>query len=200
MYNFFSFLSSSKNVSVHVGLNPALLYSVSDLTKHIWLAHINQTCFSWLFLSLHSSPSLSLSERTDQWISFCVLLWSATLFYLPGLCHVHVHSALLGCSELWESCCISFGSAGWKGFVRVLILTSHSFPEIATLKTSPPTESWPALSFLFSFLHLISWWIIDGLISLLKESGTAEEAESSVWTLIMSNAWANNMLWWKITL
>jgi len=103
-------------------LNPALL---SDLTKHIWHTLIRLA----LADSESLSPSLSLSDRTDQCISFCALLWSAllaALFYLPGLCHAHVHSALLGCSALWELCCIR--SAGWEGFVRILKLTSHSYP------------------------------------------------------------------------
>ncbi len=176
---------------MHVGLNPALL---SDLTKHIWLAHINQTCFSWLFLSLLSSPSLSLSDRTDQWISFCVLLWSATLFYLPGLCHAHFHSALLGCSELWESCvALALGQQVGKA----LLGFSYWLP---TLSLKAPLWKLPRPQRVGQLYHFCShfytsylWWIIEGLISLLKESGMAEEAESSVWTLIMSNAWANNM-------
>ncbi len=150
---------------MHVRLNPALLYSVSDLTKHIWLAHINQTCFSWLFLSLHSSPSLSLSDRTDQWISFCVAVVSHSVLSTWPLsctltqCFIRLFGAV---RELLHS----FGSAVWKALLGFSYwLTTLSW--ITTLKTSPPTESGQLYHFCS---HFYTSYMMNyrGLICLLK--------------------------------
>lgn len=163
---FFPFLLL--NICLCVGLNPALL---SDQTH---LAHINQASFSWL--------SLSLSDRTDQCISFCALLWSAlqaALFYLPGLCHAHLHSALLGCSALWESCvALALGQQVGKALLGFSNWPPTPILKALLWKLPRPHRVGQLYHFCSHFYTSYWWWIIEGLISLLKESRTAEEAES----------------------
>lgn len=123
-------------------LSVCVLTPLSDLSKHIWHTLIR--------LALADSLSLSLFDRTEQCISFCALLWSAllaALFYLPGLCHAHLHSALLGCSALWESCvALALGQQVGKA----LLGFSNWPPTLLSLKHC--SENFPAHRELASFI------------------------------------------------